>query len=466
MLYYILLLAVLLCLTVVAFLVGGKELLAPITIMPAMFSVVTVLAMIGMFTWNTVQLKSDGFFIISLGCSVFVIGGIIVQRLPYSSVGASNRGDNDAQDVFEWKQGIATWKWIVLIVLLLVALGLFVADTYRLGRAMGITDSNYLVIAKQVHHQYATYYSTSNVRVGEGYSVITKQFEKLAIVSGFIGAGMLTIGVKSHPTKKTFVRNVLLPTIVLVLSCTFILSGGYRSWVMRFAMAALIVSFIVDCMRTDNAAKVSLRYALVLIPLGIIAFALFYLSGVVLGRAGSHGIIEYISFYFGAGIPTLQTGISGDVKIDAPGSLTFYGISLLLYKVGIIDYLPGYSAFWVNLGGHSSNVPTCFFRYFYDFGYAGVLIFGLLQGIVFCGLYLLVKKYKSTTLLLLFSLIYAYLIDLVREEFIFSRMISSNMILNLILLVALSYWLTNPVMKQLISRCKMVIERHSSRNSE
>ena len=451
MTYYVLLLCCLLVLSAVAFRLSGYELLAPLAITPLLFAFVTVLAMIGRLTWNKVDLQFDGFLIVLLGCVTFVVGGFVMQHFAFKTTNEKTSETAEAVSA-PFAVHVATWKYLVLIALLIIGLCLFVHDTYRLAHQMGINTSNYFTLTKKVHAKYAAYYSTADVRFGQGYSVITRQFGKLAYAGGFAGAVLLALGVKARKVKDGLLNTVILPAIMVLLACMFTISMGQRSWILRFALATLISCFIYDCVCSGkNAARVSWNYIRVLVPVGLLVFVLFYYAGTFIGRA-SGNIVEYTSFYFGGGLPTLQQGISGTVPIKAVGLTTFYGINVFLYKFGLLDSLPGSSIFWVNLGGHKSNIPTAFFCYYYDFGYVGVLIFGLLQGAIFCAMYLYVKRKRNVALLAPFTLIYAFMIDLVREEFIFSRMISSNIFLTLLLLFIVTYWLNTPVIQDLKTR--------------
>ncbi len=84
------------------------------------------------------------------------------------------------------------------------------------------------------------------------------------------------------------------------------------------------------------------------------------------------------------------------------------------------------------------------------------MIFGLLQGAIFCALYLYVKRKKSVIPLVPFTLIYVFMIDLVREEFIFNRMISSNIFLTLLLFFIVTYWLNTPVIQDFKTRLAQI----------
>lgn len=102
---------------------------------------------------------------------------IVVQHFVFKPENAKTSGDPTSETVKAASEPfavhVATWKYLVLIALLIVGLYLFVCDTYRLAHQMGVETSNYLALTEQVHAKYAAYYSAANVRFGEGHAITT-----------------------------------------------------------------------------------------------------------------------------------------------------------------------------------------------------------------------------------------------------------------------------------------------------
>ena len=429
MFYYILLMFILLFFSIVAFKLSKGDFFSPLTIFPVMFLFVSLLSIVGRSSWNRVDLSFNVFLIVVLGVFGFIIGGLFLKlfacRFP---LGGSKPGHAEDKT---WRTCESYSIYFIFIAILFIAIYLRISETYRLGKALGFDTDNYMTLAKNVRDKFALFRSTANVLPGQGYSMLSKQFEKVAIMGGFIGAYFSTVGIRKFLRTKKYFIYIILPFFVFSLSCLFVILGGSRGWILYYIMAFVVCNYLFDCRNLNVYYKITFRYSLILLPIVIFIALLFFIAGSFIGRKASGSFTEYISFYFGCGIPSMQDLISSGQKINSSGYASFYGIDLFFYKVGLLPKIHSYSLGWVFLNGHGSNVFTLFFRYYYDFGFWGVFLLSFVQGFAFCLLYLFIRRHSSAPLVLLYIYVYPYIVDSVREDFFFSRLLSSSTLISI-----------------------------------
>lgn len=441
---YWVLLAGLLIITAIAFRISDYELLSPMTLVPLGFVMAAALALIGTSSWNHVALRRNALAIIVIGCAAFVAGCYCVDWF------AKRRESNQPQQSKTSELAITSGsvetyvKYAILIALILAAIALRIHETYRLGDQWGLEYHGFNDLSAQVRQRTGIIFTTQNIQLDVGFSVLERQMEKVVCMSGYIGVFLLVASVMNGKAGKKRFIEAGCAAILVLLSCFFMLLCNSRGQVLYYFMAALLVWFVLALRQGKHAAmQLSVRLLLVLIPLFFVAVGGFYAAGKLIGRNPSAGPVEYISFYLGAGIPSLQWLCDhiGSVAA-APGTFTLYGIYTFLYKFGIIDNLHIFSIHWLNLGGHNSNVFTAFASYYVDFRWLGVVIFAALSGVGYTLLYRWAKCTKYPAFFVIFAWVNTYLFDVVREEFLFSRFLSSSSLVKLILLVLGTWFMT------------------------
>lgn len=447
---YVILLIGLVIITIIAFYLSHYELLSPMTLVPLGFVLAAVLALIGTSSWNHVELQWNASTIIMVGCIAFVSGCYCVECFPKRS-GKISQPNKSANLPMSDNYVEAYVKYAILVAIILGAIILRVYETYRLGNQFGLKYQSYADLATQVRQHTASFNSNDNIRFGVGFSVIERQMEKIGFLAGYISVFLLISNLMNHTTDKRRLINVALSSLSLLASCIFVLVCGVRANIMYYCMAALLIWFVLVLREKKHTAIwLSMRLLLVLIPLFFIAVVGFYVAGKLIGRVPSSGPVEYISFYLGAGIPSLQWLLDhiGSVT-DVTGSFTLHGIYSLLYKVGIINDLHVYSIQWVNLEGHNSNIFTMFGRYYLDFGWLGVIILSALSGVVYTFLYRWAKHTNAPLVIMLFAWMGVNLFDMAREEYLFSRFLSSTKLVTLALLILSTWIMTTSFMEKI-----------------
>lgn len=452
---YFVLLIMLLAVTAVAFWLSRYELLSPMTLVSLAFALAAVLALIGTSSWNQVALQWNALAVIVVGCIAFVAGGYCVDCFARWHERRQTL-QSEAPELVMASGSVETYvKYGILIALIVGAIVLRIYETYRLGDQWGLEYSGFNDLSKQVRLRSSTVFTTQNIQIGVGFSFVERQMEKVMRVAGCVSVFLLVANLMRRTTERKRCIDVALAATSFGMFCIFIFVCGSRGSIIDCCMAALLIWFVLALRaKKHTALQLSIRLLLVLIPLFFLIAVGFYASGKLIGRTPASGLVEYISFYLGGAIPSLQWLLDHiDSIATVPGGCTFYGLYLLLYKMGLIDNLHTYSIEWVNLGGHNSNIFTMFARYYLDFRWLGVILFSAGAGVAYTLLYRWAKRTSWPAVLVVFAWLGGCLFDVGREEFLFSRFLSAGNLATLILLV-LGMWIMTTSFTDMVKNCK------------
>lgn len=440
MVAYIILSTLLLFILLGSLRLSGDLLLSPVPLALLGLLVSLVLATIGLGSWNHVSLGWETTCVVTLGAVSLLVGATLAGRLcdahgvkslertPFSSVHATT-----------------VWKYALIVTILILAIVVRVVETYRIGAELGVDLSSYSEVASAVRSSLAGFNSSEGIRVGVGFSFVERQLEKVATVVGFISVYLLAKGITGHG-----LTDIVGSASLLFLACCFCYVAGSRGTVMLYGVAFASVLFVMLLRNGKSPSGLAARFFVVGLIVCCVAAVFFYLSGSLVGRSASSGLVEYISFYFGCGAPAFQQLLdSGNLSAFAPGVRTFYYLFSVPYKLGLIDVYPSYSIAWLDMGGHACNIFTGFARYYLDFGLAGVVLLSVCSGAFMTFIYKMAMRWGNPFLVVFAGYLCAYAFDLAREEFVFSRLISPTQFVSVALMVLVTLFLTTSLSEDL-----------------
>ena len=428
---YIVLLVVLLAIWVTSFMASGYELMSPVPLALLGLCVSVTLSIVGLFTWNHVELRWEGFSVVATGSVSLLAGSALANRLVGKKMTHLPHADETSGYV------ASVWKYYLVMVILVLAIGVRVTETYRIGAEIGADLSSYPAVAKAVRNELAGFMSSEGIRAGVGFSFLERQLEKVATVSGYVSAYLIA----THLTARKR-RETILSVAMMALACCFCLVTGSRGTALYYAIAFAVCLYICR-VRLGWPKRESVRFFLAGIVVACVAVPLFVLSGAVVGRSVSSGLVEYASFYYGCGTPALQQVLNtGDLQQLAPGVRSFYYLFSVPYKIGLISDYPSYSIAWVDMGGYGCNIFTGFARYYLDFGIMGVVALSVLAALFMTVLYRFARSMGLPVLVVLAGYLGAYAFDFAREEFIFSKLLSPTQFVSVSLMLLITLFLT------------------------
>lgn len=443
MLYYLLFL-ILLIIFLYAYQEEGRELFSPAPLALISFMVADVLAIVGMNSWNDVELKWEVFLVIILGVISLLIGVVAATRVfvPMVLQRLSRIGEKEKISI-QFDPPI--WRYAVVVLLVLLGLFLLISETIQIAKGLGIESGSFPEIAKAVRNETATYNNASNITFDEGFSILERQLSKIVTVVGYVSMFMFVRELMRKRERMISIKLVA-PAILLILSVSFSLASGSRSNVFYYGFAGVVIWAILRMNQGKNNERNKIKLIVGGLIVASVAVLAFYFSSVLVGRKAGDNILEYISFYFGAGIPSFQHIVNTGVETTAiVGSRTFYNLFAFLTKFGLINDLGSSSIAWISLNGLGSNIFTAFARYYLDFGYVGVVLLSLISGLIFGFAYRMARCMESEIWIILYAYFSVYVINLVREDFICSAFLSPAQVIIILLLIVTTIFLIRPI---------------------
>ncbi|MDR1450170.1 MAG: oligosaccharide repeat unit polymerase [Propionibacteriaceae bacterium] len=248
----------------------------------------------------------------------------------------------------------------------------------------------------------------------------------------------------------------LIPTLFNWLQGIFL---GGRLQIIRSVVLVVVVAQFLSYLHNKNfrvdwsLARKSISWSLVRklirwVPAGVI---LFYGLRELIGRQSTEGIGLYFARYIGGSIACLNTFLEGGSVVESRGwgVQTFRGVYDFLSRY-VVQEDASFTLPWAVApdGTAIGNVYTAFWRYYVDFGWAGVILLSLITGILFGGAWkFLMGKVRSGSIPHLGIMIYGFVYYCVPLQAIESYFYISAMSFNTvsqILMIAIAWVMVAP----------------------
>lgn len=439
---YAVLAIILLALFIAAFVAERFELFAPAPLCCLGFSVSAFLAFLGTSSWNQVELSVSAASVIMVGCLSFCLASFIASR-----VVSTWRREAGGVEGATPSSSARLWKYAVVAAVVLIAIVVRVKETYELGAELGGSYSNYWDLAEAVRRSTESFIGAGNTEIGEGFSLASRQFDKVVRAIGFVGTFLLARGLNHRGgTRRERIVGIVAPLAMVGLCSAYILLCGSRATILYMGISGIAIWALMRLNRGSSALRDSL------VMLGCCAIAavavagIFYWTAGLLGRSYDSGAIDYISFYYGGGVPSLQrlmdwaqeTGAQVDGK-------TFYTFVSFLFKFGLAGDPGSSSIMWIQFGQYPSNIFTAFGGPYFDYGIVGVIALGVVAGAFTTAVYRLARRTASPYLIVLVGYLSGFVFDMARCDFMFSKLISVNQLLVIALMLLVLWFFEAPL---------------------
>ena len=436
---YVILTAGLIAVWLIAFYTNGKEIMSPASVVVGMFLFTAALCIYGYGSWNKIILSFDSICIVLIGCLSFVFGCACVYN---TSLGSriTFRRHTEKKEAFPVR--IAPWKLAVLFLGLIVIAYIRVRSMHRLAAADKQIFTGIIELSKWYREKYSRLFGSGTVLVGVGETFIEKQILRFATVISNTAVITLLIGIYKKNKKTTWLSVAL-----LLLYTVYNVTNGGRATVLFKLLAIVYGIYVLQLKKGKSIRQINKRFVVIGIILVLIGLPVFYYSSALVGRKSNSNIMEYLSFYVGCGIPSMEMMLDAGIAGHMIGKNVFHGIYTLLYKVRILGELDGFANEWVTLGSYQSNVFTAWYRYYADFGLIGTIVFPFLLGVFFTYLF---KKVKETDSLFYWTIFCSWchvLFDLNRDEYLFGQFLGTAPLINLTLTILFVYLVCLPAGK-------------------
>lgn len=428
MITYIILLAILVIICISSYFVFEKDILSVSFVTSIMFIFSLVLSMIGLLSWNTeVRLENKTILIVSLGVFSFFIGELIYYLI--NKVKNKNgsckiyKKDLKQKEQTEENKKILFILALIMLIFSIITIIKTIIEEKKVCIGYGHNPNGLPDLLRFYRTKTLLYSSDAKNKIE--ISSIVKQMQKVCYFACVYNIYFL---IKNLVSKKFKKENIIY--ILTILSTMFLtLLTSSRSLLMHLFVAAILI-FLLELKKQ----KIELNKKIICSLIGgVVAILVIFTSLTSLvGRQTKMKGIDYITFYLGAPIPSLNRYINGDIKEERKkGENTFYGIYYTLGKLKITDSYPvgtHKGAVFKDYGG--SNVYTSFMEYYLDYGFAGIIILNVIFGFVMTFLYKFVlTHYENKFYVVTFAYYYYVMIDQIR----------GNQFYNLISISTISY---------------------------
>lgn len=301
-----------------------------------------------------------------------------------------------------------------------------------------MADAQLITMLTQVigESRAATYSTTKG---GDIFSMIASQLQKIVNVVAVLFTYLLLQNIVLRRKKKNFAYAV----IVALCIFTSLLSGARSTLLKTFLTGLAIYYFLTLKYIQRSMSRVSekfVRKMLIAIP---IVLVLFWALRLFMGRntrLDSWNFMEYISFYIGGGIASLNDYFANPVRVDKMfGEETFAAIYSFLGKfISDIDVTRHLE--FRRIGTINGNVYTAIRRYHNDFGLIGILLLQMLFSGIYSVAYYKTKKNafidtkKQQFSVMLYCFLYFPIVYHPIDDQLYSNVFSTTMLLNILML--------------------------------
>lgn len=422
MVTYISLIAILAILCIVSYNIFKKDILSPSFISCIMFEISAVLACIGKYSWNDEEsLSGITIGIVVIGMISFIIGEYILKKFFYKQ----KKEIEAKHSIIKIKK----YKYFIMYLFVIVTIAFIVLELNRICQYYNY-DSNNISDMLSFYRHKSVLYEDVLTRDHTDINFFVKQMHKVCVVIGFINI-YIVINNFFYDEKKY--KNSLNSLVIACICMGESLLTSGRALLMHYLIFTLfMVLFFIRKKYKISNAKLVVGSCISLLLMTIS----FYFIAPLLGRGASNGIIEYISFYFGTTIPSLNRFLQNIPEHSKYiGEETFTGVYLFLNKIKLISYTRSTAYGWQCFAnGAGSNVYTSLRAYYFDFGFIGLICCQLLFGFVFSKLDSL--KNRDNRYLIIYAYYFYVLIEQIRAEQFFYAM-STTTIAYIVLFVVM-----------------------------
>lgn len=436
---YLLLSELLIVLVAFAFAISKGDLFSPPVLFISVFIFVTFLCYLGLSTWNDYELSISTASIVLLGCFSFLIGGMLAEILKAKEPLLRFKSADAISFVQEIRLETINKKLILLIIIIVILAIIKIKEIKEIG---GASSTDLASLIASARYKTSHLFNSIDDDV-EQFSLVVRQGDKVVNAIAFVNAMILVLAFTQNWKRSTKGLSI----VCLVASCCYSLLSGARGGALGIIISTLFILSIINIrygISRANNTKIVLKICVISF---LILLPAFYVSLPLVGRETTGSFTDYISFYFGGGLASLEYKINhavGGLGINNQfvGLNTFYGLYSFLHKIGIIQALPAFGNDWVNLGGYSSNIYTCFYRYYADFGILGVGALSFLAGFIYTAIYHAALSSKMIWMIPLWGNMARTLVDVGRDEILFGgNIFAANFYNTLIYIIIITIFL-------------------------
>lgn len=390
---------------IMAYVLGGNDILSPFVIVSAMYCLSTAIAAVYMQKW---QFTMSYFTVIIMlsALLMFGAGDIFARKVCQSVITKVEKKELQRIDIP---------IILTLGAILLFCLFLFIAvrETYEVSVQGGNNEGFSAMM---------TYARRMSLTEGYSRSRILNHALTFSKAASFIFGWAWIHNFVNKKLKKSDML-LLLPIVLAFLTQAIgTLTRGFAiDWVAYFFMLYFLKYAQKNNWKNINPMKI--------IFCGVAAIAMFLMLFVIMGLAASRfntgSILDTIGFYLGLSVPSFDSFVKRyDPSIQNVGSETLYGVYALLNKMGLCEVDITRHLEFVDFHNVSGNVYTSLRRYINDYGYVGLYIIQFYVGAFYSFVYNLIRRRSNEAVIICYSAVAYSLVMQGIDELIISNYVS------------------------------------------
>lgn len=390
---------------ILAYIISGKDIMAPSVIFCVMFFISSIFCIPYIERWK-IYYGIESFAIIVVGIFSFIFAEfltrIFCKRITGNMKADYNKPiqENNNWPVYDFNHIF----FIAVIAFNAVILILYLLDILRVTKSSGMSGSD---ITKSIAlYRHISVGGTTSLNIDSSVNRLLIHLIKLVKSSGFVAQFILISNVMVK-----YKKNRSLYIIIIIQSVLPGLISGGRTEAIRLLSAILADYNILWHQRNgwyrNNSAKF-IKIGLCTLSLGI---PIFYFLGTLIGRGGQN-IFETSAVYLGSGIALFNVfcNTRSSIKNLFFGEESLFGIYELLSNFGFNFPSRNVALEFQSSGELVSNLYTFFRRPLNDFGIIGMCVFTGIIAAAFSWLYFYkIKDKKRNYKTDIFSLIYGFM---------------------------------------------------------
>ena len=358
----------LLCITVINYMAFKKNVFSPAVLISVTACFCTCFCIINYDNWSLKTYNEKTLIAILLTVASFSMSSFLSSRIRMH------------QCIMRQGNSVRTYeiaKWFTITVSIVTAANVFMYFK-EISRIADVAKSMYPV------KTYSMLWYAKNIDTGLQVNSIISNLTDAGYVISYLYIYFFVYNVVSTKKVRQYISYII---PILIYAVQSVLFGGRTGLLQMITVAGVSFYYIVAFKRKFRFSKVVSKYiGKILIALIVVLF-LFRVLNDISGRGKSEmSLLYYISVYIGGGMKNLDSFLQSNYKIVQKGFgwETFAGIYNFLKRFSNIPYDGLVLEFQPSINGlFLGNVYTAIRRYYYDFGWTGVVVIpAILGGII------------------------------------------------------------------------------------
>lgn len=387
-------------------------------------------AIYGLGSWNSVgELSMVTITTVLLAISAFCVGDIIAEKFTISKRDQCDDKKKYSCDTIHHPR---PYLVIVSYILIATTIILIIKDLNSICREFSCNETS---LAGMI-----SFYRSKTALFSSNPVNFSKMTQRAIQITNILASFFIFTCVNNLVLKDGLNKNFkYIPIFIGVVAIGLLRSG--RGSATTFIVAAIVSYMILFFRHNREERSNNKRIISRIIPIAIIVLVLFYASAPIIGRAAKGSIADYITFYFGCPLPSLDIAISNEIypSTDSPLNNSLYGVGGILRKIGFDIPLQERTLPFINLTTYKSNVYTSVFRLLSDFNLSTAILLILISGASFGWVASKASNSADSRFAIFYILYASKIIDLCRDETFYTLIVTQGLFVNIVLIYVIGH---------------------------